>query len=66
MLYDPEDPAGYRSFRIVLDPDSRQPIPPEVLVAIIEEFFDQDFLKSLYEDASLSILFTTYLNGCKA
>jgi len=66
MLYDPEDPAGYRSFRIVLDPDSRQPIPPEVLVAIIEEFFDQDFLKSLYEDASLSTLFTTYLNGCNA
>lgn len=66
MVYDPEDPAEYRSFRIVLDPDSRQQIPPDVVTAIIDEFFDQEFLKSLYEDASLSRLFTTFLDGCNA
>jgi len=27
MIYDTEDPASYRSFRIVLDPDSRNPVP---------------------------------------
>jgi hypothetical protein len=62
MIYDTEDPAGYRSFRIVLDPDSRAPVPTGFFYAIIDEFFDQEFLKSLYEDASLAILFRTYLS----
>jgi hypothetical protein len=60
MIYDTEDPAEYRSFRIVLDPDSRNPIPSNLFYAIIDEFFDTEFLKSLYEDASLSVLFKTY------
>jgi len=62
MIYDPEDPASYRSFRIVLDPDSRQEIPVNFFYAVIDEFFEQDFLKSLYEDASLSKLFTTFVS----
>jgi len=66
MVYDPEDPAEYRSFRIVLDPDSRQAVPPEVFTAFIDEFFEQDFLKSLYEEASLSTLFKTFLATQKA
>ena len=61
MVYDPDDPAEYRSFRIVLDPDSRQAIASGFFFAIIDEFFDQDFLKSLYEDASLSRLFREFL-----
>jgi hypothetical protein len=61
MLYDPEDPAGYRSFRIVIDPDSRQAIPSDFFMAVIDEFFEQDFLKSLYEDASLSTLFKAFI-----
>jgi len=60
MIYDTEDPASYRSFRIVPDPDSKNPLLPDFLYAVIDEFFDQDFLKSLYIDASLSTLFTTY------
>jgi hypothetical protein len=60
MIYDTEDPASYRSFRIVPDPDSKSPLPPDFFYAVIDEFFDQDFLKSLYSDASLSTLFTTY------
>jgi hypothetical protein len=62
MIYDVEDPAEYRSFRIVLDPDSRALIPTGFFYAIIDEFFDKEFLKSLYEDASLAILFKTYSN----
>lgn len=61
MIYDTEDPASYRSFRIVLDPDSRKPIPPDFFYAIIDEFFEPEFLKSLYDDASLSVLFNEYL-----
>jgi hypothetical protein len=62
MIYDTEDPAEYRSFRIVLDPDSRTPIPTDFFFVIIDEFFEREFLKSLYEDASLAILFRTYLS----
>jgi hypothetical protein len=61
MIYDTEDEASYRSFRIVLDPDSRQEIPVGFFYAVIDEFFEQDFLKSLYEDASLSVLFKTFV-----
>ena len=61
MIYDTEDPASYRSFRIVPDPDSRQEIPANFFFAVIDEFFDQDFIKSLYEDASLSNLFMTFI-----
>jgi len=60
MIYDPEDTASYRSFRIVLDPESTNPIPAGVLYAIIDEFFEQEFLKSLYDDASLPGLFRQY------
>jgi hypothetical protein len=62
MIYDTEDPACYRSFRIVLDPDSRQPLPADFFYAVIEEFFEPEFLKSLYDDASLSVLFKEYLS----
>ncbi len=61
MIYDTEDPACYRSFRIVLDPDSRQPLSSDFFFAVIDEFFDPEFLKSLYDDASLSNLFREYL-----
>ncbi len=60
MIYDTEDPAGYRSFRIVLDPDSRATIPADFFYAVIDEFFEPEFLKSLYDDASLSMLFKEY------
>jgi hypothetical protein len=62
MIYDTEDPAGYRSFRIVLDPDSRNEIPINMFFIMIDEFFDPDFLKSLYSDASLATLFDSYIN----
>jgi hypothetical protein len=60
MIYDTEDPASYRSFRIVLDPDSRSLIPADFFYVVIDEFFEPEFLKSLYEDASLATLFRTY------
>jgi hypothetical protein len=60
MIYDSDDPAAYRSFRIVLDPDSRGEIPADIFYIMIDEFFDPEFLKSLYADASLAGLFDTY------
>ncbi|NMB79145.1 MAG: hypothetical protein GYA23_08635 [Methanomicrobiales archaeon] len=60
MIYDSEDEASYRSFRIVLDPDSKSPVPVKYFYAMIDEFFDPDFLKSIYDDASLGRLFAAY------
>jgi hypothetical protein len=62
MIYDTEDPASFRSFRIVLDPGSKSPLPPDFFFAVIDEFFEPEFLKSLYDDASLSMLFKEYLS----
>ena len=63
MIYDSEDPASYRSFRIVLDPDTKQGVPADLFTVMIDEFFDHEFLKSLYEEGSLAKLFRTYLSG---
>jgi hypothetical protein len=61
MIYDIDDPAGYRSFRIVLDPDSRSEIPTDMFFIMIDEFFEPEFLKSLYIGASLATLFEIYI-----
>lgn len=63
MIYDTEDSASYRSFRIVIDPDSRKPVPVDFFFAVIDEFFDPEFLKSIYDDASLGMLFTEYADS---
>ncbi len=60
MIYDTEDVASYRSFRIQMDPDDRNPLPPGFFFAVIDEFFESEFLKSIYDDASLGTLFRTY------
>ena len=60
MIYDSEDEASYRSFRIQIDPDSKEPLTPGFFVAVIDEFFEPEFLKSIYDDASLAVLFRTY------
>jgi hypothetical protein len=60
-VYDAEDPAGYRSFRIVLHPDDRRPIPVDYLSTFIDEFFDPQFLKLLYNGSSLARLFDEYV-----
>ena len=59
-IYDPDDEACYISFRIVLDRNTRDPIRPHVFYLMIEEFFKPEFLKSLYTDASLAILFEEF------
>jgi len=61
MIYDTEDPASYRSFRIVLDPDTKDPVPSNLMMLMIDEFFEPEFLKSIYEEGSLSLLWKTYL-----
>lgn len=62
MIYDSADIAQYRSFRIILNPDSKAPIPARFFADAIEEFFATPFLKSLYEDASLATLLNEFLS----
>jgi hypothetical protein len=59
-IYDDEDQASYRSFRIVMDPDQATALPPGFFFRAIEEFFNPEFLKSLYSDASLGKLFEEF------
>ncbi|HNS82216.1 MAG TPA: hypothetical protein PKL26_00555 [Methanolinea sp.] len=59
-VYDEDDEARYISFRIVFDRDSKDPIRPHVYRSLIEEFFNTEFLKTLYSDASLSALFEEF------
>jgi hypothetical protein len=59
-IYDTEDEAMYLSFRVVLERDSKSPIRPHVFRFLIDEFFKSDFLKTLYTDASLAILFEEF------
>ena len=65
-IYDEEDPAQYRSFRIVLSPDDRKPIPSGYLSAFIDEFFDPAFIKQLYATSSLARLFDEYVKSRSA
>ena len=60
-IYDKSTPAGYRSFRISIDPNSNQPTTTNQFLAWIEEFFSKDFIKSIYKGASLDQLFNEFM-----
>jgi len=62
-VYDNDDPAQYRSFRIVLNPDDKKAIPPEHLSMFIDEFFDRKFLKQLYQTSTLARLFDGFVQS---
>lgn len=60
-IYSRDDPASYRSFRIVLLPDSGEALPSSLLTRYITEFFSNPVLMSLYEDSHLSNLFREFV-----
>lgn len=60
-IYDKSTPAGYRSFRISINPDDNQPTPATRLLTWVEEFFSKDFIKSMYKGASLDLLFEEFM-----
>lgn len=62
-VYDRDDPAQYRSFRIVLNPDDKKAIPADYLSTFIDEFFDPKFIKQLYNTSSLARLFDEYVRS---
>ena len=66
QIYNTEKVASYRSFRIVLDPDSFQPVPINYFELFIEEFFDKSFLNRIYQTSSLGKLFDAFIAEKKA
>jgi hypothetical protein len=60
QIYSNNHPASYRSFRIVLDPESKLPIPSRHFRMMIEEMFDQAYLGLIYKNSKLSVLFEKY------
>ena len=65
-IYDPADRASFRSFRIIPDPDSKSPVSPHVFLEMTDDFFEPEFLKSLYMEGSLSALFEKYQDETKS
>ena len=62
IIYDDENPARYQSFRLVVDPDSKMPVPAGFFYDSIQEFFAQPFLMSLYSGGGLARLFEEFLS----
>jgi hypothetical protein len=61
-IYSKEHPASYRSFRIVLDPDSKIPMPARYFRIMIEEMFDPQYLNMIYKGSKAAKLFDEYAN----
>jgi hypothetical protein len=63
IVYDEEDPARYQSFRLVVDPDSKLPVPAGFFYDAAQEFFAQPFLMSLYAGSRLARLFDDFVSS---
>ena len=61
VVYDEENLARYQSFRLVIDPDAKLPIPGSFFYDAIQEFFAQPFLMSLYNGSKLARLFEDFI-----
>jgi hypothetical protein len=63
IVYDDENAAQYMSFRLVVDPDSKLPVPAGFFYDAIQEFFAQPFLMSLYNGSGLARLFDEFITS---
>ncbi len=63
-IYSAKEPASYRSFRIVLNPDDKRPIPAEHLTIMVDEMFDKTYLTSLYNGSAMTRQLDEYLGSC--
>ena len=66
QIYNTDKQASYRSFRIVLDPDTFQPVPVKYFELFIDEFFDKKFLNRIYQNSSLGKFFDAFIAEKKA
>jgi hypothetical protein len=61
-IYSKTHPASYRSFRIVLDPESKLPMPAHYFHMMIEEMFDPQYLNLIYKGSKAAKAFDEYKN----
>ncbi len=59
-IYSPDDPAQYRSFRIILNPDETRPFPAQTFRIMIDELFDKTYLSAMYSGSRVCDLFEEY------
>ena len=59
-IYSKTHPASYRSFRIVLDPERKLPMPAHYFRIMIEEMFDPQYLNIVYKGSKGAKLFDEY------
>ncbi len=59
-IYNPDDPASYRSFQIILDPDTKSPTPAHHFRLMIDEVFDRSYLNQMYQGSKTATLFDAY------
>lgn len=60
LIYDPDECTRYVGFRIVLDPVSRTPLPPQFFHDMIDDIFSMQVLRSIYPEGALGKLFAEY------
>jgi len=63
ILYDEENAARYQSFRLVVDPDAKLPVPAGFFYDAVQEFFAQPFLMSLYTGSKLARLLEEFIQS---
>ncbi len=64
-IYSSSDPASYRSFRIILNPDDRRPMPPETFQIMVDEMFERSYLTALYNNSSVATKLDEYIRTCR-
>ncbi len=60
-IYSANDPASYRSFQIILDPETRNATPAGHFRIMIDEMFDRSYLNSLYNESKTAKLYNSYV-----
>jgi len=65
LEYDPDESGGYVGFRVVLNPDSKTPLPPQFFHDMTDDLFAPELLNSLYPSGKLGKLFAEYKAGLK-
>ena len=63
IIYDEENAARYQSFRLVVDPDAKLPVPAGFFYDAVQEFFAQPFLMSLYTGSKLARLLEEFIQS---
>jgi len=66
IVYDDDNVAQYMSFRLVVDPDTKMPVPAGFFYDAIQEFFAQPFLMSLYAESGLAKLLEEFIRSTPA